>query len=638
VYPQTGGSGLENFSATVNSGDSVLLTLTFAGSTVQMKALDWNTGAAAQTNYSSAGSLSFVGSRSSPSNFQGFFTGLMTEWYHVAPYSGNEGGVSYTNNAVALTSAWMWIDEFDTGSAGAGPVIFRNQTRTTFANDHQVYPFIAHGAMAYISAHQFMTGLPATASPSKVTLTTYTKETSTPSLRAAYTLSGQPQTVFIPAGATVLGVDPGTSIRISINSGSRPFDRWVFNGTSGTEATIAAGANATYVLYHLVREIVSYQVAAGGLALPGSSAPVLRYEVPPPVASATAAPVAATTAIGTEPVVIFALLGSNASVNGTITGAAGERWIARAQNWTITAEGLIPYPIVFFQQYEVSIGYSVVGGGTPSQAPEFTAAALGRLTSTPLSSVATMSWFDAGSAYSFTGIVVGSAGTERWVLSGGAVPSPPAISSPGEKLSAVYTPQYYVRLTVNDARGGTVSGRSGWFYPGTSLTASASTIQGWHFEGWTGSGAGAYSGNSQSIDVVVAGPLNEKATFYVKLAITADAGTNIAFSYPSQTGTVQAGTTKTLYIPSSNVTLRATPSFFIFSFASWQGASGATARSPLVLVVDSPSAVTGTSSYNYAGVLVLASAAAALLINILGGLLWIRGRRNRKRFGGFTPG
>jgi hypothetical protein len=170
------------------------------------------------------------------------------------------------------------------------------------------------------------------------------------------------------------------------------------------------------------------------------------------------------------------------------------------------------------------------------------------------------------------------------------------------------------------------------------LKASASTIQGWHFEGWTGSGAGAYSGNSQSIDVVVAGPLNEKATFYVKLAITADAGTNIAFSYPSQTGTVQAGTTKTLYIPSSNVTLRATPSFFIFSFASWQGASGATARSPLVLVVDSPSAVTGTSSYNYAGVLVLASAAAALLINILGGLLWIRGRRNRKRFGGFTPG
>jgi hypothetical protein len=121
--------------------------------------------------------------------------------------------------------------------------------------------------------------------------------------------------------------------------------------------------------------------------------------------------VAATTAIGTEPVVIFALLGSNASVNGTITGAAGERWIARAQNWTITAEGLIPYPIVFFQQYEVSIGYSVVGGGTPSQPPEFTAAALGRLTSTPLSSVATMSWFDAGSAYSFTGIVVGSAGT-----------------------------------------------------------------------------------------------------------------------------------------------------------------------------------------------------------------------------------
>ena len=93
-----------------------------------------------------------------------------------------------------------------------------------------------------------------------------------------------------------------------------------------------------------------------------------------------------------------------------------------------------------------------------------------------------------------------------------------------------------------------------------------------------------------------------------------DAGTNIAYSYPFQTGTVRAGTTKTLDIPPSNVTLRAAPSFFVYSFASWQGAGVANAKNPsLVLVIDSPSAVTGKSSYDYAGVLVLASAAAARL-------------------------
>jgi hypothetical protein len=631
VLPTTGGSGLDNFSTTVNSGDSVLLSLTFTGSTVQMSARDWNTGATAQTSFSSEGSTSFVGSPSRTSNFQGYFTGLMTEWYHVAPYSGNEAEVTYTNSAVALTSAWMWIEEFDTAkTASPGPPVFRNDTLTTFANDRQVYPFYADGATMYISAHQFITGLPTAASSSKVTLVPATKETPTPRFSATYTLFGQPQAVSIAAGATVLAGDPGTSITISISSGSSPFGRWVFNGASGTEVTVAAGANATFVIYHLVREMVAYQVASGGQALPASSAPYLRYEVPPPVASATASPVAAKQVLGTTPVVIYAILGSNASINGTISGPAGERWVASAQNWPITDAGLIPVAIEFYQQFEVSVSYSIVGGGTPSQAPEFTAASLGSLTSTPLSSVATVGWFDAGSAYSFTGVINGPAGAERWVSSGGAGSAPPLISSPGEAFSEAYSHQYYARLAVNDARGGAVSEASGWFDPGSSLTASASANQGWHFEGWSGSGAGAYTGTSPSINVVVAGPLNENATFYVQLVITADAGTNIAFSYPSHTGTVQAGTTKTLDIPPSNVTLHGSPSFFVYSFASWQGADVANAKKPsLVLAVDSPSAVTGTSSYNRAGLLVLTSSVAAFILNILSASLWIRGRRGK---------
>jgi uncharacterized repeat protein (TIGR02543 family) len=639
VYPTTGGSGLENFSSTVNSGDSFLLSLTFTGSTVQMLAHDWNTGATAMTNYSSFGSSSFIGNPSSTSNFQGYFTGLMTEWYHVAQYSGTEVGVSYTNNAVALTSAWMWIDEFDTGSGGAGPHLFSDHTRATFANDQQVYPFSADGTIMYISAHQFITGLPATASSSKVTIVPAAKETSTPGFSAAYTLSGHPQTVSIAAGTTILAADPGTSITISLNSVASPSDRWVFNGTTGTKLTVAAGSNATYVLYHLVREVVSYQVAAGGQALP-QQVLELRYEVPPPIASTTTTPVVATQVFGTEPVVIFAILGSEASINGTVPGAAGERWIASSQRWTITGSGLVPFPIEFYQQFEVSIGYSIAGGGTPSRAPVFTAASLGSLTTTPLSSAATTGWFDAGSAYFFTSVVNGSSGAERWLGSGGAGLTPSVISLPNQALSEVYTHhQYYARLTVNDASGGTVSKASGWFDPGSTLTASALANKGWDFKGWSGSGASAYTGTSPSLNVVVDGSLNEDATFYVQLAITADPGTNIAFSSPSQTGTVQAGTTKILDIPPSNVTLRAAPSFFVYSFASWQGAGVANVKTPsLVLAVDSPTTVAGTSSYDNRGVLVLVTAAAAVAINVLAGSLWLRGRRKKNSLSGFHSG
>ena len=130
-------------------------------------------------------------------------------------------------------------------------------------------------------------------------------------------------------------------------------------------STFAAGSNVTYVYYHLVRETVSYQVAGAGSPPPASSAPELTYEGPPAVASATPAPVVATQLLGTAPVEIFVLLGSDARVNGIIPGASGERWAASAQSWSVSAPNAIPDPIQFYEQYQVSVGYSVVGGGTP---------------------------------------------------------------------------------------------------------------------------------------------------------------------------------------------------------------------------------------------------------------------------------
>ena len=50
VFPTNGGAGLGGFSKAVHSGDSVLLSLTFSGATVQMQAQDWNTGATAKTS------------------------------------------------------------------------------------------------------------------------------------------------------------------------------------------------------------------------------------------------------------------------------------------------------------------------------------------------------------------------------------------------------------------------------------------------------------------------------------------------------------------------------------------------------------------------------------------------------------
>ncbi|MDA4132411.1 MAG: hypothetical protein OK454_04705, partial [Thaumarchaeota archaeon] len=336
-----------------------------------------------------------------------------------------------------------------------------------------------------------------------------------------------------------------------------------------------------------------------------------------------------------------------------ILGAAGERWAPSAQNWIISALDSIPDPIQFYQQYDVSISYSIVGGGTPPEVPEFNSTAFGSPSVIQPSTNGTTGWFDSGSRYSFTSVLNGSTPMERWLDSGGTCgagcPGTPvsagSIYAAGELISEDYTHQYHGDLGVNDASGGAIteistnvpgSGidlhylGSDWFEAGSNLNMTAAANKGWQFESWTGSGAGAYTGTSPSIEVSVVGPLSENATFYPQLDISADGGTNIAFSYGSESGSVKAGTTMTLYVPpSTNVTLRASPSLFIYSFASWQASGLASESKPsLALVVDSPSAVRATSSFSYPVVLGVGVAAAILVILALS--LLIRGRQREQ--------
>lgn len=581
VYPANGGAGLGSFSKVVHSGDSVLLSLTFVGTTVQMLAQDWITGATAKASYSSVGASTFVGNPSRPASSQGFFTGLMTEWYHVSLFTGNEGKVTYTDEAVALSSAWLWDDEFDTSSSGTTVFINQTQTPVSFSNDQQVYPFASNGITIYGSAHQFITGLLNTAS-SRVTLTPAFAEAASPSFVASYTLAGLQQTADVAAGpGTMIEADPGTTIALAVNASDvGTFDRWVFDGASGTEVSFPAGTNATYVYYHLVQENLSVQVVSPGASLP--SYPTLSYEVPWPTPVSSPTQLTATQVLGPTPVAIFALLGSNASITGTIAGAGqldSYRWATIAQNWTISGPGVIPSPIQYYQQYQVTAAYNVVGGGTPPQIPEFTSTAFGSPTTLQISGPFVIpscpqtgcssfpagmktGWFDVGSGYSFTSVLNGSTPAERWTGSE-AKGSPPF--SPDAVLTEDYTHQYHVGLGVNDQSGGSTSSGSGWLDSGSVFNSTASASQGWQFEGWDGSGAGAYTGTSPSIDVNVTSPLTENATFYVRLTVSADSRTDIAYSFnpdPScfvflkvifgscsvESGLVQPGTSENLYV------------------------------------------------------------------------------------------
>src|SRR3989454_2703403 len=155
VFPSSGG-GLSSIQ--VNPGDMVLLNLYFSGRNVVMLARDWNTGSTASQTFSAARATSFLGQTSGFANQNGFFTGLMTAWYHVDPYYSNEEESTFSNYSYSLSSAWLWMDEFNVATS---QLLFSNATQMPLAfssSPSRLQPFNSHGAYEAVDAYEFVTG------------------------------------------------------------------------------------------------------------------------------------------------------------------------------------------------------------------------------------------------------------------------------------------------------------------------------------------------------------------------------------------------------------------------------------------------------------------------------------------------
>jgi hypothetical protein len=85
-------------------------------------------------------------------------------------------------------------------------------------------------------------------------------------------------------------------------------------------------------------------------------------------------------------------------------------------------------------------------------------------------------------------------------------------------MAAIYaTPeitQHFLTMSAGtDTRGGTVSPASGLFNAGTSVSILATANTGYRFSGWTGSGAGSFTGATSEASVTMNGPITQIADF-----------------------------------------------------------------------------------------------------------------------------
>ena len=424
VYPSAAGSGIQKFSGPVHPGDSVSLNLYFKSGEVVMVAVDNSTHAYAQETYSAEGATSFVQPPSSTANSNGYFTGLMTEWYHGSPYYQNQQATSYSTT-LPQKSAWMWIDEFACTDSNCS-------TRATLFNAATFGP--------------------------------------------------------------VFYADPSTLVRFTSHGAVEVSDAYSF-----------------------------------------------------------------------------------------VTGSLSQ-------------------PTV-----ELTVGYSYLGGGLPSP-PAFSYVQGGSVFTANLTTAGSTYLVDLGSAWNVTGALSGAVAGERWVT-GNATSG---VAAASQTLSFVYHRQYFVGT---EGVGGTAGPAPGWFPAGGTVVLLATASPGWEFEGWSGSGAGAYSGSAPSASLTLEGPVNETALFYPGLTVTADRGGTVVYSYGGSAGTVASGSA-TIYAPvGTEVTLTARPSSLLFVFSGW-GGGGKGASETLRLTA--PAAAEAHFGYNYDALLAVAAAlalaAGALLV------------------------
>jgi hypothetical protein len=426
IFPRSGGGGLDDFAGTVNGGDTVLLSLYFSNGNVIMYGYDFNTNASAQESYTAVGASRFVGTPSSVTNLNGFFTGLMTEWYHSFEYFGDEAPVLYSNPAVPLSSGWMWIGEFDPDN---GTSLFSASTPSpvSYSNQTQLHYFSSNGATETSNAYSFITG---TANLVTIILSYSIVGGGTgyvpPALTYFFggtqydaTLSTSPATYYVDSNSVWNASNP--------LSGSSSTEIWGSNETTSGVAGSSQTINIVY--YHQYLMKLGYAVSGTGA---GYSAPNVTFEQ------------FGNTFLVVPPASVFIDAGSQCLYQNPLLGSNSTMRWENASTASITVSSSTNMSLTYFLQYSFIASFSL-SGGTGYTSPSLYGTQFGDAYAPVLSATPTTYWLDSGTSWSVDNVLSGPENSEHWIITAtasGTVDSP-------STLSPAYLHQYDISIYVS---------------------------------------------------------------------------------------------------------------------------------------------------------------------------------------------
>lgn len=231
---------------------------------------------------------------------------------------------------------------------------------------------------------------------------------STPTLTA--TEYGSAYTPTLTGTATTYWLDASQSWSVTNPlSGSTSSEQW--DTTQTISGTVSATQTTSFTYYNQYSFTLSYSVSDGGS---GYSAPTL---------TSTQFGSSYTPTLSTTSTQYWLDASKSWSVTNPLSGSgSSERWkTSQTIGGTVgassptTAGSSLSFS--YYNQYLMTLSYSVAGGGSGYTAPTFTANQYGASTPQGLTTTATGYWFDATASWSITNPLSGSSGTERWYTS-----------------------------------------------------------------------------------------------------------------------------------------------------------------------------------------------------------------------------
>ncbi|HUK79664.1 MAG TPA: hypothetical protein VLU91_03255, partial [Nitrososphaerales archaeon] len=498
---------------------------------------------------------------------------------------------------VALSSAWMWMDEYNPSAAQD---VFSANTSAplSFSNPTRLLELSFNGTSEYSNGYEFVTGsLPsATKIPPGVPLTlSYTimgggSGSTPPTL--TYISNGTLSATPLTQSPMIYTADPGSkwSISLSLN-GSTSSQRW----ETGQPASGLASSPQTFqVTYYSQRYVVfGFMISGGGS---GFSPPTIKY-------SSFGSSATASAGIG-----VWADAGSKYRYQTVLSGSTqDERWYS-AQGGSVGSSELIN--ATYYLEYLVTFDVSFKNTGLlPGVALSSTS--MGQPYSATLVPGTNKEWLDSGSSFSVPPSISQGVG-DRLITNGTGTGK----ATLDLVVGLVYEHQFYINIAQNVPGGGTLSPTTGWYESGSQLRMDAVAAPGWLFEGWVG--VGAYSGSSSnatfSLTVGPAVATNETAVFYPGVTIDATGPVPVSYSDGSVSGSVTAGERAEVFVPPSSVmSLTASNFGFLTTFSGWSGASNSS-NTGTTFVVEGPAVVAAVSQYNYGAIVALVAVVSAVAL------------------------